>query len=265
MAFPAAMALPICSISSRVGSCGMTGAYRHPFPRNNPFPLLLYTVFIAAKMPSMKSAVAALFLVAVMIGLAGCLPTSKNPLSAPEDAVMDTRLDGVWYGKSGEDTIFLHFVSGKATTMDLVEVDHEKSGDAHTSIYTMFPSVIGEQRYMNIREKSGDDQPYYCARYTLSKTGTLTIWLMSEKPVAKAVKAGKLAGKVTVKNEGESNESHDISLTATTESLAAYVSKADPEVLFAEKFGTFKKVTLPSLDTPPAAESPAKSATPKPA
>ncbi len=47
--------------------------------------------------------------------------------------------------------------------------------------------------------------------------------------------------------------------------MAAYVSKADPEVLFAEKFGTFKKLTLPSsMDTPPADEVPAKNTTPKP-
>ena len=208
----------------------------------------------------MKSAVAALFLVAVMFVLAGCLPTSKNPLSDPAGAVADMRLDGVWYGKSGEDTIFLHFVSGKATTMDLVEVDHEKSGDAHTSIYTMFPTVIDGQRYMNIREKGGGDKPYYFARYSLSKNGTLTIWLMSENPVAKAVKAGKLAGKVTVKDSGEKAQERDVVLTATTESLAAYVRKADPDVLFAEKFGTFKKLTLPSLDTTPADEgTPVKS------
>jgi hypothetical protein len=211
----------------------------------------------------MKSAVSAFLLVTVMIGLAGCLPTSKNPLSDPADAVADMRLDGVWYGKSGEDTVFLHFVSGKESSMDIVEVDHQKSGDAHTSIYTMFPTVIEGQRYMNIREKSGDDKPYYFARYTISKSGELTIWLMSEKPVAKAVKAGKLDGKVTVKNPGETSETRDITLTASTESLAAYVRKADPEILFAEKFGTFKKLVLPSLDTPSAAETPEKTSKPK--
>ena len=193
----------------------------------------------------MKPAAAVLFLFAIMIALTGCLPTSKNPLSDPADAVVDMRLDGVWYGKSGEDTIFLHFVAGKATSMDVVEVDHEKDGDAHTSIYTMFPTIIDGQRYMNLREKSGTDKPYYLARYTLSKGGTLSISLMSEAVVAKAVKAGKLTGKVTVKNAGESSETRDIALTASTASLAAFVRSSDPDALFAEKFGSFKKVTLP--------------------
>jgi hypothetical protein len=223
--------------------------------------LFLYTVFHRCKNRGMKPAVTALFLVAVLIGLAGCLPTSKNPLSDPASAVVDMRLDGVWYGKSGEDTIFLHFVPGKATTMDVVEVDHEKSGDAHTSIYTMFPTIIGDQRYMNIQAKTGNDKRYYFARYTLSKSGTLTIWLMSETPVSKAIKAGKLAGKIT--EDKESTDSLQIALTSTTESLAAYVGKSDPEVLFAEKFGTFKKVILPSVETPSPTPTPAKSATPK--
>ncbi|HWB60163.1 MAG TPA: hypothetical protein VG733_11770 [Chthoniobacteraceae bacterium] len=210
----------------------------------------------------MKRVVTALAVIAMTIGLGGCLPTSKNPLSNPAEAVVDMRLNGVWYGKSGEDTIFLHFVAGKATSMDVVEVDHEKDGDAHTSIYTMFPTIIGNQRYMNVREKGGADKPYYFARYTLSKNGTLTIWLMSEAPVAKAVKSEKLAGKITVKNAGASNESRDIGLTASTASLDAYVSGADPDVLFAEKFATFKKVTLPSIEAASPTPSPEKSPTP---
>ncbi len=231
--------------------------------------LFLYTHFARCKNPPMKSAVTALFLLAVMIALTGCLPTSRNPLSDPAEAVVDMRLDGVWYGKSGEDTVFLHFVSGKATTMDVVEVDHEKDGDAHTSIYTMFPTIIGDQRYMNLREKGNGDKPYYFAHYTLSKSGTLTIWLMSETPVAKAVKAEKLAGKVTVNNAGASSENRDIALTSSTATLAAFVRNSDPNILFAEKFGTFKKVTLPVVETatpspaPTPSATPAKSPTPK--
>ena len=209
----------------------------------------------------MKPAAAVLFLFAIMFALTGCLPTSKNPLSDPAEAVIDMRLDGVWYGKSGEDTIFLHFVAGKATSMDIVEVDHEKDGDAHTSIYTMFPTIIGGQRYMNIQAKTGDDKRYYLARYTLAKNGTLSIWLMSDTAVAKAVKAGKLAGKVTDKKDA--TDSLDISLTATTASLAAFVGKSDPDVLFDQKFGTFKKVTLPSVEPPSPTPAPEKTPAPK--
>jgi hypothetical protein len=217
---------------------------------------LLYTFFHRCENPHMKRVVAAMAVVAILAGLAGCLPTAKNPLSDPSEALVDMRLDGLWYGKSGDDTIFLHFVAGKSNTMDLVEVDHEKTGDAHTSIYTMFPTVIDGVRYLNIREKGAGEKPYYFARYALSKAGTLSIWLMSESPVAKAVNDGKLTGNINVKEHADGTSERNIALTGSTEALAAFVHKSDPDVLFAEKFGAFRKVTLPAL--------PAETATPTP-
>lgn len=206
----------------------------------------------------MKTAFAPLW-IGLLLGLAGCLPVSQNPLSPPEKAVADSRLAGVWYGKSGEDTVFLHFVAGKGAAMDAVEVDHEKSGDAQANLYTLFPSVIDGVRYLNIREKKGaEKKPYYLARYQLSANGTLTIWMMSEKAVARAVKNEKLAGKITPKNSGDRSVDQDITITASTERLAAFLRKSDPEILFSEKFGSFKKLTLPSVEPVQAPEPSAK-------
>ena len=202
-----------------------------------------------------------LLVIAGLLGLAGCLPVSQNPLSSPEKATADARLAGVWYGKSGEDTIFLHFVAGDTAKMDIVEVDHQKNGDAHTNIYTMFPTVIGDTRFMNVQEKKGANKSYYLARYQISTTGSLTIWLMSEKAVTKAIKGEKISGKVVEKNSANGTPDHDVTVTASTEKLAAFVGKSDPEILFAEKFGTFKKVTLPALEaaaTPKSSPTPAK-------
>jgi len=190
----------------------------------------------------------AIFALLMLVGLAGCLPVSQNPLSSPEDAAADSRLPGVWYGRSGEDTIYLHFVAGKGAQMDAVEVDHQKDGDAHTNIYTVFPSVLGAGHYLNIREKAGAEKPYYFARYRIADSGALTIWLMGETPAAKAVKNKKIAGKITTKDSGGGKAERDITLTASSEELAAFVRKSDPEILFGEKFGTFKKLVLPSLD-----------------
>jgi len=198
-----------------------------------------------------------LLLIATLLGLAGCLPVSQNSLSSPEKAVADARLAGVWYGKSGEDTIFLHFVAGESSKMDLVEVDHQK-GDAHTNIYTMFPSVIGSTHYMNVQEKKGANKSYYLARYQISASGALTIWLMSEKPVTKAIKSEKISGKVVEKNSANGTPDHDVTVTASTEKLAAFVGKSDPEILFAEKFGTFKKLTLPALEAASPTPAPVK-------
>jgi hypothetical protein len=59
---------------------------------------------------------------------------------------------------------------------------------------------------------------------------------MSEKPVAKAIKAGKLKGSVSGKDNG------DVEITDSTANLARFVSNADRTELFAEKFGEFKRI-----------------------
>ena len=178
------------------------------------------------------------------MSLAGCLPVSVNPLSSPENAISDSRLPGVWYGRSGEDTVFLHFVAGEGPQMQIVEVDHEKTGKAHTTLYNMYVTAIEDSRYMNVQEGKGEDRPYYLARYRISGSGTLTIWLMSEKSAAKAIRADKIEGKVVKK----SADDLDVKITDTTKHLAAFVKKSDPEVIFDQKFGTFRKLTLPSLE-----------------
>lgn len=188
---------------------------------------------------------------ALLLSLSGCLPVSVNPLSSPEEATTDSRLPGVWYGKSGDDTIFLHFVAGQGAQMQAVEVDHEKTGKAHTTLYNVFISTIGDCRYMNIREGKGEEKPYYFARYKISTSGSLNVWLMSEKSAAKAINADKIAGKVVKRSSGDL----DVKITDTTKSLAAFVRKCDPELVFDQKFGTFKKLTLPNIE-PEAAPAP---------
>jgi hypothetical protein len=116
---------------------------------------------------------------------------------------------------------------------------------------------------MNIREKKGAAKTYYLARYRIETGGALSIWLMSEKAASKAINNDKLAGKINVKDTGDSATERDVTITSSTEHLAAFVKKSDPEILFAEKFGTFKKLTLPTLDAAPEAKPPAKTAKPK--
>ncbi|MGB8356487.1 MAG: hypothetical protein WCD79_21490 [Chthoniobacteraceae bacterium] len=192
-----------------------------------------------------------LLVVAALLGLSGCLPVSQNPLSSPDTAVADARLAGVWAGKSGDDLVFLHFVQGKTAMMDAVEVDHPKDGDTNTHTYTVFPTVIDGVHYLNVQDKKGTDKSYHLARYQVTSSGTLTIWLMSEKPAIKAIESEKISGKVGKKDPASKVDTREVSITASTEHLAAFVGKSDPEVLFGEKFCTFKKLTIPPLDAAP--------------
>ena len=197
------------------------------------------------------------FALVLLLNLAGCLPVSQNPLSPLETAEADPRLTGLWYGKSGEDEIFLHMVPGKTAEMQIVEVDHEKTGAAHTTLYAMFPSVIDDRHYMNIRE--GKDKPFYLARYHITANGALSVWLMSDQTAAKAIKAGRIKG--TVKKT--SSTGIDVSISDTSAHLAAFVRKSDPEKLFDQKFGTFQKVTLPAVQPEPTPQpTPSKKSAP---
>lgn len=179
--------------------------------------------------------------------LAGCIPESKNPLCAPEDSILDTRLSGVWRADSDGDKIYLHFgKDGKERAMGAIEVDHEKDGTVHANSYTVFTTRIEGVNYLNIRAATGENRPYFFARYGIDSTDTLNIWLMSEEPVINAIKADKLKG--TVSGEKSSRE---IKVTDTTANLVRFVRKSDRMVLFAQKFGTFHRVDAGS---PPAAK-----------
>ena len=182
-----------------------------------------------------------LLLAASLALLTGCLPTSVHPLGSVENAPNEERLTGTWYGKSGADQVFLHFVKGTGTEIQIVEVDHEQKGDAHTTLYHAYPTVIGGNHYLNVRE--GNQEAYYFVRYQLTN-GVLTLSLMGETAASKAISSGKLKGKIT----GDA-QNRDVKITDSTERLAAFVGKTDPDQLFDQKFGTFKRVTLPSFET----------------
>ena len=183
-----------------------------------------------------------LLLIACLGLLTGCLPTATQPLGSLENATPEERLDGTWYGKSGEDQIFLHFVQGQGAELQVVEVDHEKKGAAHTTLYRAFPTVVGGNHYLNVREDK--QEAYYFVRYQISKSEVLSLSLMGDASAAKAIAGHKIKGKVT-----GSDTNRDVKITDSTEHLAAFISKGDPDLIFDQKFGTFKKVTLPSFDT----------------
>ena len=149
-------------------------------------------------------------------------------------------------------TRFSHFVPSNGAELQIVEVDHEKKGEAHTTLYHAFPTVIGENHYLNVRE--GNQEAYYFVRYQLSSAGVLNLSLMGEAAASKFISAGKIKGKVTGNEQNK-----DVKITDSTEHLSAFVAKSDPDALFDQKFGTFKRITLPSFDVPQ--EKPAKKKT----
>lgn len=183
-------------------------------------------------------------LAAASLLLAGCLPESKNPLSTPKNSTVDQRLEGIYVSrreKKDDDLSSMHFhyrgikADGQVRAtpwLEVLQVEHEKTGGMKASAYHVLTTHIGGQDYMSFQDLSkGKDKTLYSfARYEFSWNGTLRIWLINSDAVAQAIHSGKLQG--TVK---PSKFTQDITITDSTEHLAAFVQASDPAALFAGK------------------------------
>jgi hypothetical protein len=176
---------------------------------------------------------------------AGCLPESKNPLSAPASSLIDSRLEGVYAqrDKEGKKNIgYWHFHYRTFTAegakearmtpwLDVLTVEPAQDGRLQTNRYEALATRLGESNYFSFVESPAHGKkkvlPYSFARYAVNWRGDVRVWIASNAAFANAIKAGKLRGKVIPGKFGVTVE-----LTDTTERLAAFVAAADPKTLF---------------------------------
>lgn len=189
-------------------------------------------------------------LVTALAALISCVPSeSVNPLSDPNGAKADARLEGLWVGQDPDgDTHFFHFIHKESGTADLVLVIPDGKDGAGVLHYDFFTTVLDGSSYMNLRAKSSPDPlnapyttapAYIFAKYEIAKDGSLTIGYMDDELVKKAIDAESLDG-IT---EGK------VRITATTDKLAAFVRSADVSKLFVD-MGTFRKLEMPVSAAP---------------
>lgn len=191
-------------------------------------------------------------LVATLAILVSCAPSeSVNPLSDPNGAKADARLEGLWAGQDDDgETNFFHFSHKEDGTADLVLVIPNDKDGAGVLHYELFTTVLDGSSYMNLRAKSSPDPlnapytiapVYIFAKYELDKDAALTIWYMDDELVRKAIDSDLLDGTT----EGK------VRTSATTDKLAAFVRSADPAKLFVQ-LGTYRKLELPVAPAPDA-------------
>lgn len=181
-------------------------------------------------------------LAAASLLLAGCLPESKNPLSTPKTSAIDTRLEGIYVQrreKRDDDLNGWHFhyremsADGRNTVtpwLDVLNVEHRKGGALKSDAYRALTAHIGGQDYMSFIEVGGVSALYRFARYEVSWSGDIRVWLVDTDALAAAVKTGKLHGTVKV-----SGSTKDVMITDSTDRLAAFVAASDPVKLFSGK------------------------------
>ncbi len=189
-----------------------------------------------------KSALWAGLALALLAAQGACVPESRHPLTEPESSVIDQRLVGLWVGRFGDANAYLHFVPKNEREMAIIAVSRGVEGESGWSVFTMVSGAIGETWYMSVKGRLDDGEPwregggFLLCRYRISGEGELSLWMLAAEAAASAI-AGGLGGKV---EKGRCFD--DIEITASTAELAAYVAAADPETLFSDPIGSFRRV-----------------------
>jgi len=198
-----------------------------------------------------------LFLLATAALLGGCVPESQHPLSAPAKAMVDDQLEGAWTLKKDRELAFIHFHRrGESTNeivaalggqwTDVVQVVHEESGGIESGSWAMFPTNIGEHSYMNViapNPTKAEDLSYMFMRYKVINGNELHLWRPDVEAFTKAIDDGRIKGKVS-RTKGQLINDVEVRITDTTENLAAFLTSADAQKVFADLYGTFRKVPV---------------------
>ena len=188
--------------------------------------------------------------------LAGCLPESKYPLSTPATSTIDPRLEGI-YGarreKKDDELAGWHFhyrgvkagADGQVRStpfLEVLNVGHVRDGGLKGDAYHAFTTHLNGHDYISFVElgsgvAQGKASFYSFARYEVSWTGDLRVWLANSSVLAEAIKTGKLHGTVKHHRFGD-----DIYIADSTDHLAAFVTASDPGKLFSGKPLVFQRL-----------------------
>ena len=194
----------------------------------------------------MKTSVKSLLTIFLSLMVISCGPPEMvNPLSDPAEARADKDLTGIWYSpgdnENGEN--YLAFLPDTRMT-DVVLAG--SLSDLMT--FKMFPTVVGERRFMNIRywiprnylvnlniETPFKPGNYIVAEYLFPTRDVLEIWLLNSDMTDKAIKEGLLKGT-------EDNVKGPAGIiTSPAEDVLKYVS-AHPRTEIFEKLATFYRM-----------------------
>ena len=186
--------------------------------------------------------------VLLLLILTACGPAeSVNPLSDPLQAKHDEELLGTWAGRNEDDTILMHFVPAKKSFTHIVLVGRGKDG-ADILTYEMFPTSIGKNRYMNVRnwkpkpqaggkKEDASGKRFFFTKYEIAED-ILTIWTTKNGTIRKAIEQQKLEGEI---RKGKHFTS--VTITDSSGNLSRFVQSTEHEILF-ELFMKFKKVEI---------------------
>ena len=180
-----------------------------------------------------------------------CPPTSIHPLSSPEKAQYDNRLEDTWIHKSENGDIgYLHIGKTEGNLIKAIATEIKKSGELDYTVFTMFPTIVNNNNFLNIKaeevfenlppEKAG----YIFARYELTGNDNLSVDYMDGDQFAKAIQSGRLQGEITYRksvvpeSSGKERQVEErkridcVRITDTPENILNFIKNSSLDVLF---------------------------------
>jgi hypothetical protein len=196
---------------------------------------------------------AILLLVLILLSSCFCPLTSVNPLSDPQHATYDERIEGAWQLMSEDDgLLFLHFGKGDDEKTKIISIEHKNNGKIDVLTFSVFPTMNGDQSYLNFNIKElfkefGEElSGYTFMKYRFTNNDALTLFQIDEKPIIEAIKSGKLKGDISYKQtNGKQSDKKSIKCVRITDSsnhLIKFIQSVDSKELFPKPM-LFKKIT----------------------
>ena len=186
---------------------------------------------------------AILLLLLIILSSCFCPLTSVNPLSDPQQAAYDMRIEGAWQLMPEDDgLVFLHFGKGVNNKTAMVSIEHKNNAKIDVLIFSVFPTLSGKQSYLNFHVKElfkefGEElSGYTFMKYQLTNSDTLTLFQIDEKPIIEAIRSGKLKGDISYKQtDGQQSNKKSIKcvkITDTSDNLIKIFNSVDSKKLF---------------------------------
>lgn len=173
--------------------------------------------------------------------LAGCLPESVHPVTAPAEALDAPELLGLWRSDMDDSVLYVHVLRGNDRELEIAVVSHESDGAGNADFYIGHVSQAGPRRYINLRRADaapGEAPPYWIFGYEPGEDRGVTLLFLSEAALARAIGEGRLAGQVA--SDGTAR------LTASGEAIAGYLEETAAKELFGRTFDLEPVPTAPA-------------------
>jgi hypothetical protein len=183
------------------------------------------------------------FALIAVLALAACYPpVTRTPVGTTAGLKPDMALAGTWKGvdSDGKPGYFHFLVQADGSMTAVIVASGPKAEDWNAA--TLTTARVGANRIMNARLLSSNGKNENAppgtvpVLYRIDQKGTLTLAMMDEPAVKRAIADGKIKGTI------EKGEFGDVTITGDAKTIDALFASPDIAHLFAKPFFTLHKV-----------------------